>query len=214
MLALTAEFDRSICTDPLVVSEMPLLVRPPPMKTESAEAKVPPGSSPTACACRSISVSTDLNSVFSVSRSPVNVPEADCVASVRARSISSEMLLRPPSMVCKVLKPSAAFRMPCRNTAMSDRKRLAIANPAASSAEELIRKPEVNLVIVRCCRLFVLMRFSWAIKEDTLVTMENPGMVIPSLVKIRPRVHSRPAGPGAQPVVCLQPSLSDPIGIC
>ena len=139
---------------------MLLLVRPPPMNTDSSALNEPPGSRPIAWAWRSISVRTDANSVFSTARSPVNVPDADWVANVLARSISREMLLRPPSIVCRVLSPSAAFRTPCRNTETSDRNRLAMANPAASSAEELIRYPDVNLTIVRSCRSLVTPSFS------------------------------------------------------
>ena len=71
----------------------------PAMKTCSAALNCPPGSRPIDCACRLISAMTDWNSEFSALRSPVKVPEADCVARVRPRSSNSETLFKPPSMV-------------------------------------------------------------------------------------------------------------------
>ena len=88
--------------------------------------------------------------MFSTVRDPAKVPDADCVASVRARSSSFEMLLMPPSMICSVDNPSLALRTPCVSTAWSDRKPLAIASPAASSPDDTIRKPEVTRLMVRC----------------------------------------------------------------
>ena len=84
-------------------------------------------------AWRVISVNSDWYSLFSVARSPENVLEADWVASVLSRSRMFEMLLRPPSTICRMLMPSLAFQTPWGNSAVSLRSKLATARPAASS---------------------------------------------------------------------------------
>ena len=90
----TLAFDRAAL--PPVPPPLPL---PSPRYTLRFFAKVPPVSKPMDCAWRSISERSDWNSLFSVDRLPVNVPEADCVASVFNRSRMEEMLLMPPSMI-------------------------------------------------------------------------------------------------------------------
>jgi hypothetical protein len=71
-------------------------------------ANEPPVLIPTAWACRSISPTTDWNSEFNTARSPVKVPDADCVASVFKRSSIWEMLLMPPSTIWSCETPSLA----------------------------------------------------------------------------------------------------------
>ena len=46
LLASTVDWLRSIATEPFCVAETPLFALPPPMKTESDFANVPPESSP------------------------------------------------------------------------------------------------------------------------------------------------------------------------
>ena len=70
-------------TSPLVRFELPALV---PKYTFRLLLKRPPVSSPIDCAWRSISCKSPWNSLFRVVRLPVNVPDADCVASVFSRS--------------------------------------------------------------------------------------------------------------------------------
>ena len=144
----TVEVDRSTATLPLVILAALVLPAPPPIKTLRFLASLPPMSRPMVCACRSISVKIEPNSLFSTAREPENVPVADCVAKVRARSINFEMLFKPPSTICNWLKPSLALRMPCVMTLMSLRKPLAMAKPAASSPLEVMRRPEVTREIV------------------------------------------------------------------
>ena len=112
---------------------------PPPINTLILLAYVPLASIFTFCAWRSISVDRLWNSLFSVSRSPVKVAEADCVARVFKRSSILEMLFMPPSTICNVLTPSLALRTPWVSSATSLRNLLATAKPAASSPEELMR---------------------------------------------------------------------------
>ena len=123
---------------------MPFELLPPPIKTDRDRANSPPVFSPIDWAWRSISAMTLVNSVLSTARLPVKVPDADCVARVRARSRSLLMLLMPPSMVWRVLSPSLALRIPCCRTAWSLRKLLAIDSPAASSPLDKIRRPDVT----------------------------------------------------------------------
>src|SRR5471030_2484937 len=123
-------------------------------------------------ACRSNSVWSDLNSPCSTVRSPVNVDEADCVARVFMRSNTLLMLLRPPSMICRVLIPSLALRTPCVSSAVSLRYWLATARPAASSPDWLMRYPEVNRWMVVLWKLLLTRRFSCATREFTLVWID------------------------------------------
>ncbi len=110
--------------------------------------------------------------MFSVVRSPVNVPEADSAASVFMRSNICEMLFNPPSTICNCVRPLLAFWTPCVSSAMSARYWLATAKPAASSPEELMRKPEVSRWIVRLSNNWLTLRFCWAINEVTFVWIE------------------------------------------
>lgn len=148
--ASTVEVNRSMATLPLPIVSALVAPRPPPMNTFRFLANTPPVFNPMDCDWRSISPSTLWNSLSSTVRSPVKVPDADCAASVRARSRSCEMLFRPPSMVCRLDKPSLAFRIPCVITARSERKPLAMARPAASSPELMIRNPDVTRLMVFC----------------------------------------------------------------
>ena len=101
-------------TDPSVTDAAllvrPVASRPPPMNTESDLAKVPP-----CIHADGLRLAVDFAqhalefAVQHAAGSPVKVPEADCVAKVRARSSSCEMLLMPPSMICNVARPSLAF---------------------------------------------------------------------------------------------------------
>src|ERR1035437_4471051 len=101
----TVDLDRSTPTKLLAVAATPESATPPlplpaPRYTCRLLAKVPPVFNPMDCAWRSISARSVWNSPFRVARLPVNVPEADCVASVFSRSRIDEMLLIPPSMIC------------------------------------------------------------------------------------------------------------------
>ena len=69
-------------------------------------------SSPATVASRSISERTEVNSSFSFVRSTDDECEAACVASVESRSSRFEMLLRAPSLTCRVDSASFALRMP------------------------------------------------------------------------------------------------------
>src|SRR5216683_4041664 len=82
------------------------------------------------------------------------------------------MLFNPPSMICRLLTPLLALRTPCVSSAMSARYWLATASPAASSPEELMRKPGVRRWIVWLSKLWLILRFSWAINDATFVWIE------------------------------------------
>ena len=73
-------------------------------------------------ASRVISLRMSENSEFRVTRlESVVPPDADCAASVPSLSIRWEMLLIAPSLICRVDRPSLAFRIPWLVIAMSDR---------------------------------------------------------------------------------------------
>ena len=129
---------------PLAVSAVPAEFAPPPTYTPILAAKWPPVARPTPCACRSISVTRLWYSLFSTLRSPVKVPDEDWVARVFNRSSILPMLFMPPSMIWSCATPSLALRTPCMSSEVSLRNLLAIARPAASSPDELMRNPDVR----------------------------------------------------------------------
>src|SRR5438309_2827780 len=69
--------------------------------------------------------------------------------------------------------PSFALRMPVVRPALSIRKRFATARPAASSAELLMRRPEVKRARVFCNPILVLSNWAWEFKDEMLVTTEK-----------------------------------------
>ena len=117
LVVSTVDFDRSTLSEPLATWSAPSAPRPPPMKTDSDLANVPFVFIPIAFDWRSISAITFWNSPFSTLREPVKVSEADCVASVLARSSSLPIFEIPPSIVCNVAIASLALRTPCVSTA-------------------------------------------------------------------------------------------------
>src|SRR5579863_8652485 len=128
---------------------------------------------PATFASRSISDNTSWNSLFRTVRLAPDAEDADCVARVESRSRSVEMLLSAPSLIWSCDNPSLALSTPWFRIAWSDRYWLATAKPAASSPEELMRRPLDSRVIAWLRPLFVLTRLASALAAEIFVTTEN-----------------------------------------
>ena len=85
------------------------------------------------------------------------------------RWISSVILSKPPSAVCKRDMPSFALRMATVPSRIPDSKRVDIDKPAASSAALLILRPEDSRLNTVSSSLSARLRFLCAVSEAILV---------------------------------------------
>jgi hypothetical protein len=90
---------------------------------------------------RPISDFSDWNSASSLVRCAPIEAELEAEASSFIRSRMLETVFTAPSAICSIEVPWAALRDACWSERLSARSLFAIARPAASSPERLIRKP-------------------------------------------------------------------------
>src|SRR5690349_19308348 len=123
---------------------------------------------------RSISALIAVNSASIVDCWAVlTVPLEASVASVTARLRSAVTCERAPSATCREPTPSDALRADWVRAVMLAWRPSAIANPAASSAPELIREPDDSCESVFWSDAWVIANWFCAARDETLLRILN-----------------------------------------
>src|SRR5699024_7931747 len=101
------------------------------------------------------------------------VPLAACTVSLRMRCRLALIWSSAPSVVCATEMPSLALRLAWLRPLTCAVMRLAMAWPAASSAAELMRRPEDRRFMAVCSEFCERFRFRWATRAVMLVLITD-----------------------------------------